>query len=95
MVSETLAGLERLRSGLGIEEMEALDSRARFQNPKSISSSPPLLQLDEVVLFKGLILRDRSGCAGNNSILFFTFSSLISLRQNNSLVWIWNCLLRN
>lgn len=53
---------------------EFLESRALFQNPKSMSvassSSALLLQLPDDVglVFGGLICRDKSGCAGNNSI---------------------------
>lgn len=50
-----------------------LESKALFQNPKSISSSslpppPPLLHVDAGLLLGGLICNDKSGCAGNNSI---------------------------
>lgn len=59
-------------SGLvAIEEMEVLESKARFQKPKSISSSALLLlQVDVGLLFGGLICRDKSGCAGNSSISY-------------------------
>ena len=54
-------------SGLVIEEMEFLESKALFQNPKS-SSGVARLHPDDGLLFGGLICRDKSGCAGNNSI---------------------------
>lgn len=67
-------GLERERSKqescLAIDDvMEFLESKALFQNPKSMSSSVVvLLQLDVGLVFGGLICKDKSGCAGNSSI---------------------------
>lgn len=69
-------GLERERSKKPVSffaidevDMELLDSKALFQNPKSMSSSVLLFQLDVVGLeFGGLICKDKSGCAGNSSI---------------------------
>lgn len=86
---ETLAGFDRESSkpppvdiseeGLALAaaiEEEFLESRARFQNPKSISSSAAapllLLHVDEGLLFGGLICKDKSGWAGNSSISFWT-----------------------
>lgn len=58
-----ILGLDKDRSkpGFAIEEME-------FQNPRFFSSSV-LLQVGFGLVFGGLICKDRSGWAGNNSIL--------------------------
>lgn len=81
-------GLERERSKhdescLAIDDvMEFLESKALFQNPKSMSSSVLLLQLDVGFVFGGLICKDKSGCAGNSSIqtsLYAFFSLLFSV----------------
>ena len=48
-------------SGLAIEDMEFLESKALFQKPKSTSSSVLLLQLEVGLLFGGLICKDKSG----------------------------------
>ena len=66
-------GLERERSKQEsclaiVDWMEFLESKALFQNPKSMSSSVLLLQLDVGLAFGGLICKDKSGCAGNSSI---------------------------
>jgi len=63
---EALVGLERERSVLTV-----LDSKALFQNPKSISSFSVLLffqLLDVGLVFGEVICKDKSGCAGNSSI---------------------------
>lgn len=65
-------GLDKERSekacGFGF-----LESKALCQNPKSMVSSPPPppeedLHVGGGLVFGGLIWRDKSGCAGNNSI---------------------------
>ena len=56
------------QSGFATEDIEFLESKALSQNPKSIPSSA-LLHVDVDLLFGGLIWRDKSGCAGNSSIL--------------------------
>ena len=68
-------GLERERSVLTkdvfvlTKDVVVLDSKALFQNPKSISSSVLLFQLLDVdLLFGGVICKDKSGCAGNSSM---------------------------
>lgn len=78
--SEEGLGFESERSKqvvsvLAIDDMEFLDSKALFQNPKSMSSSVVLLQLDVGLVFGGLICKDKSGCAGNSSI----FNKLVFL----------------
>lgn len=67
----SFAGFERERSkdGVSIEETGFLESKALFQKLKSISFSF-LIQLDEGLVFGGLICRERSGWAGNSSIFF-------------------------
>lgn len=69
---EEALGLERERSVLTKDEF-VLDSKALFQNPKSISSSLLLFQLLDVgLVLGGVICKDKSGCAGNSSILSST-----------------------
>lgn len=95
--SETL-GFDSERSGFAIEDMEFLESKALFQNPKSISSSV-LLQADEGLVLGGLIWRDKSGCAGNSSIfrqqkrpLFFRSPYLPTLVVLNCYCFfLWQC----
>jgi len=71
-LSDEVFGLERERatqeSCLAIDDMEFLESKALFQNPKSMSSSVLLLQVDVGLAFGGLICKDKSGCAGKSSI---------------------------
>jgi len=87
-LSETF-GLERERatqeSCLAIDDIEFLESKALFQNPKSMSSSVLLLQPEVGLVFGGLICKDKSGCAGKSSIqtslyvlLLWLFSSVFS-----------------
>lgn len=73
---EKTLGLERERSVLSV-----FDSKALFQNPKSISSSLVLLfqLLDVDLVFGGVIFKDKSGCTGNSSIFSRTNSLSISI----------------
>jgi hypothetical protein len=79
--SKDLVGFERERSkelSFLDDDKEFLESKALFQNPKSISSSVDVLFQFDVVdgfVFGGLICKDKSGCAGNSSIFFAIYTS--------------------
>lgn len=84
---EGFVGFERERSKVLESILLANDdddeSKALFQNPKSISSSllvvvlfQLLFVVDVVFGFGGLICKDKSGCAGNSSISSFCYLHL-------------------
>jgi hypothetical protein len=90
--SKDLVGFERERSkelSFLDDDKEFLESKALFQNPKSISSSVDVLFQFDVVdgfVFGGLICKDKSGCAGNSSIFFVAIYT--PTKNNNFFVFV-------
>lgn len=78
-------------SCLAIDDMEFLESKALFQNPKSMSSSVLLLQVDVGLAFGGLICKDKSGCAGKSSIQTSLYVLLLCLLLSPLLSFLMSC----